>query len=467
MLLVVRCASAADVLLLDPEPNEGLTGGVPRQYTDLDGPFQAHIFFGDINLLSVGFIGPVHAWFVTVAAPAGQVLTPGYYDDAGDPPAPFLTVSGDGLGGISVGRFFVFELALDASGAVERFAADFQYGIAPGARLFGAIRYHSDWPISRPCGTAADDADADGELDSNDRCPDTPAGETVDDSGCSVAQYCAAIDASTRDGRRFCRAADWRNDGLGRRRLSRDCTAIPGPGGIACVARAPASRPWATLTLAGEPGDYVTGGLEYHFTSANGPFQGSRYFANSALISFNGVAGGEGHNWSVVLGAPGGALLTPGTYQNAERFPSEEGHPWMDVFGDGRGCNTITGKFDVTEVVYGPYQLIDRLSATFEQHCEGGVPALRGAIDFARPIVHGLTCLDQDGDGEPDASDACPGTEAATDVDAAGCSRAQFCSAIDPATTRASLCGRADWRGDSPRRAPRDCQLATGACVPR
>lgn len=37
------------------------------------------------------------------------------------------------------------------------------------------------------------DADGDGEHDRSDRCPEPAPGETVDDSGCSLAQLCATI----------------------------------------------------------------------------------------------------------------------------------------------------------------------------------------------------------------------------------------------------------------------------------
>src|SRR5262249_1433485 len=56
------------------------------------------------------------------------------------------------------------------------------------------------------------DSDGDGETDTTDRCPTSPAGELVDDGGCSRAQFCAGFDPRTRDGARACRKADWKND---------------------------------------------------------------------------------------------------------------------------------------------------------------------------------------------------------------------------------------------------------------
>lgn len=58
--------------------------------------------------------------------------------------------------------------------------------------------------------------------------------------------------------------------------------------------------------------------------------------------------------------------------------------------------------------------------------------------------------LDADADGEHDPTDLCPGTAPGDAVDAAGCSRAQFCGTFDVSTEngRAS-CSNADWRSRS------------------
>jgi hypothetical protein len=47
----------------------------------------------------------------------------------------------------------------------------------------------------------------------------------------------------------------------------------------------------------------------------------------------------------------------------------------MDISGNGRGCNTLTGQFTVNSITFWP-------DTTFEQHYEGATPALRGAFQF-------------------------------------------------------------------------------------
>ncbi len=72
--------------------------------------------------------------------------------------------------------------------------------------------------LSRP--PSLGDVDGDGEYDATDRCPDTPSGESVDDSGCSAAQFCNQQTTS----RRGCWRSDWNNDEpVGR---PRDCRVI-------------------------------------------------------------------------------------------------------------------------------------------------------------------------------------------------------------------------------------------------
>ena len=59
---------------------------------------------------------------------------------------------------------------------------------------------------------ATADADHDGVLDRYDHCPGTAPGAEVDCQGCSLAQFCAAIDATTLRGMAICVRSDWKND---------------------------------------------------------------------------------------------------------------------------------------------------------------------------------------------------------------------------------------------------------------
>ena len=80
---------------------------------------------------------------------------------------------------------------------------------------------------------------------------------------------------------------------------------------------------------------------------------------------------------------------------------------------------------------------------------------------------------DADGDGEADVTDACPETPASADVDAAGCSQAEFCGNVAVrGLLDAYTCWLSDWRNDEPLRA-HDCKVSrvrgspSWSCVPR
>lgn len=56
-----------------------------------------------------------------------------------------------------------------------------------------------------------EDADGDGEASPTDACPGTPEGVAVDAAGCSLRQFCRAIDGRGR-GAAVCNNSDWKND---------------------------------------------------------------------------------------------------------------------------------------------------------------------------------------------------------------------------------------------------------------
>jgi hypothetical protein len=77
--------------------------------------------------------------------------------------------------------------------------------------------------------------------------------------------------------------------------------------------------------------------------------------------------------WNLDFAAPSGQALTAGTlYDNAARYPFQlPSQPGLSLFGDARGCNTVTGSFTVNSATFGPHGWIQNFDATFVQHCEG------------------------------------------------------------------------------------------------
>lgn len=148
----------------------------------------------------------------------------------------------------------------------------------------------------------------------------------------------------------------------------------------------PASHAQATLitslSLQSEPGDFVGGGKTVFLDQSNGDFFAFRTLDNGVSIGFSGFA--PGNFWSLHFVAPMDELLQIGIYEDATRWPFQlPTDPGLSVFGDGRGCNLLTGRFEVSEVAFGPGTTVNSFAATFEQHCEmATAPALFGQIRF-------------------------------------------------------------------------------------
>jgi hypothetical protein len=132
--------------------------------------------------------------------------------------------------------------------------------------------------------------------------------------------------------------------------------------------------------------------LSYAYTSDAGDYigQGRHQTHQGATSTFSLRAYGDGvqydvsgkrEYWTALLTPPDGEQFVAGrTYQaQGSQGPSVAG---LDVFGNGRGCNTATGELTVTRLARGKDGTIKAFAATFVQHCEGGGPALHGTIHY-------------------------------------------------------------------------------------
>ncbi len=151
-------------------------------------------------------------------------------------------------------------------------------------------------------------------------------------------------------------------------------------------ADAPALRGWVryrvaplSYVFASDAGDYIGGGSSARYEGATTLFQPFQQFDGGVRVDVTG----ERDDWTIVLLPPEGEVLAEGVYLDAQRAPfAEPGHPGLEVNGDGRGCNQLTGSFEIISLRLGEAGIVRRLHATFEQHCEGAEPALRGEIRF-------------------------------------------------------------------------------------
>jgi hypothetical protein len=140
------------------------------------------------------------------------------------------------------------------------------------------------------------------------------------------------------------------------------------------------------LYMNSQPGDYIGGGIEQLYTSADSSFSASLPEGGSHF-SATVIQGPYTHWWYVDLAAADGQPLQIGSYTDAERYPFQSpGHPGLSIVGDGRGCNMDFGQFDVNDIQYAPTGELLVFDATFEQHCESTTaPALFGRIRIENP----------------------------------------------------------------------------------
>ncbi|GFE56853.1 DUF5018 domain-containing protein [Geobacter sp. AOG1] len=129
--------------------------------------------------------------------------------------------------------------------------------------------------------------------------------------------------------------------------------------------------------LQSDTGDYIGSGNTYTYTQADALIGVS---ATGDLLSTS-INGDQ--KWSGYFQVPNSlSQLQPGTFSNLTRYPFNNpavgGLSWS---GEGRGCNTLTGWFVVDNATYSNGNL-DAIDLHFEQHCEGGVPALHGQIHW-------------------------------------------------------------------------------------
>ena len=131
-----------------------------------------------------------------------------------------------------------------------------------------------------------------------------------------------------------------------------------------------------SYSFVSDPGDYIGGGATKSYEGATSLFS---LTGNATSLQYS--VSGERDNWTAVISAPTGQQLQARTTYDTARF-ADSTHAGLDVFGDGRGCNTSTGTLTIIAITFDGQGSVTSLSATFEQHCEGAPPALHGKIHY-------------------------------------------------------------------------------------
>jgi hypothetical protein len=135
-----------------------------------------------------------------------------------------------------------------------------------------------------------------------------------------------------------------------------------------------ATTPQIKIDMTSDSGDYIGQGQAYTWATPQDDI-----WVGGNRRQINALAGGYDFTFS----PPEGETLKPGmTYADGQRAPFAGDHTGIEVSGNGRGCNTISGQFTVNAVEFTKGGKLAKLDMAFEQHCEGGPAALRGTITY-------------------------------------------------------------------------------------
>lgn len=122
----------------------------------------------------------------------------------------------------------------------------------------------------------------------------------------------------------------------------------------------------------GQPGLY--------FSPADSTFYSSPNYDKSVHISAS-TSGPSYSHGSVSLGAPNGAPLAIGFYENTVTHSGSSTSPRLSVSSSNSSCSSYdqTGRFEVKQIVYGPNG-VTSIHATFSLSCGGQMDVITGEV---------------------------------------------------------------------------------------
>ena len=396
-------------LTMGSDPGDYVGKGLTYSYTLADGAFTAYKNYRNGVTIDYTGLGYNHNWTLNFSAPTYGPLKVGTY--AGAMRYGTQTVLGSGLEAYGdgagsnelTGSFEVKKITYGANAAILSFWATFtQHSEGAAPALTGEIKYRvnaTDLPVNQAPGVlalaarrvamgltgyAADDGLPSAVL--------TTTWSRVDGAGTVVFGNANVLNTT----------ATFSLPGVQMLRLSASDGVLTTTFDVSVTVYDPNTN--TVLAMTSDEGDFVGAGKTYFFTEADGDFGMVRNFASNAAAFMN--TPGSLQSWYLSFTNAGSSPLAVGIYTGATRDGGLT-RPGLDVNGNGAGSNVSTGNFEIKQIVYASDGKISRFWATFEQHSENAVPALRGEIRY--------NVLSPPGTNRP-----VPVTSAATGVTATG-----------------------------------------------
>lgn len=328
---------------------------------------------GTAGSVSFGADTGTERWDVTLAAPHGQQLSTGVYENAARAPfndlQPGLSVSSTGRGCNTVkGRFTVFAISADTAGRITSLDAEFtQFCEGGAAALTGTVKYAAPYVVPIVLTSSNPSTVANQPVTLTARVNPGTGPVTFLDGDQVIGQAspdAASLARFTTD--RLAPGAHWL--------YAKQGTAIS-----ARLSQSVSSGD-TSLWFRSQNGDYIGQGATASYVPPTASIT-ARGDAGDAYLSVDDPATGAW--WTAEFAAPPGETLKPGTYTNAVRAAFRgAGQPGLSVTGSGRGCNTVLGEFTIHAIGTAPDGTIASLDASFIQHCGSSPEALSGRARF-------------------------------------------------------------------------------------
>jgi hypothetical protein len=135
------------------------------------------------------------------------------------------------------------------------------------------------------------------------------------------------------------------------------------------------------LSVAGEPGEYISSGKTLLFSSPSFRVTVAQPSRGYIRIHFER----ENLEFDASFSTAAGESFTVSEYPSAQRSEmTDAGHPGMEISGDGRGCSDISGSFRVNDVAYDQDGIISKFAATFIQVCDTAKFSARGVVEVRK-----------------------------------------------------------------------------------
>ena len=152
---------------------------------------------------------------------------------------------------------------------------------------------------------------------------------------------------------------------------------VPAPAGLWEPAPGTTPDTGNYVYLESEPGDFIGEGGTYLYTPAD-----SVLMVDAQGAGFTVSVDGEEYWDGTFVGMNALSRLEIGYYGGLRRWPFHNPvRGGLDWSGEHRGCNRLIGWFVIDSVTYEGSVLM-AIDLRFEQHCEGGEPALNGKVHW-------------------------------------------------------------------------------------